>query len=206
MAEKEAGVPNQETNVFIAWSGDASKKVAALLSHFLQRIDTHIRPWFSSENLAPGTLWRWVLQNELAKPRVGVLCLTPDNLQSAWIHFEAGVLSKGVGESNVCPYLLNVSKSSFKGPLSDLQAAEADEAGTWSLVEMVSRETGSPAKEMILRENFASVWPELSKGLHGIKPTNPPPTPKPEETIGEILGSGCVRSSEVCHPHSTRTS
>ena len=43
------------------------------------------------------------LQFVLSPASYGIICLTPENLASPWIHFEVGALFKGSGESHVCP-------------------------------------------------------------------------------------------------------
>jgi hypothetical protein len=49
---------------------------------------------FVSEQLEKGIEWFTEIVKELEKARAGILCLPPENLQSSWLHFEAGALAK----------------------------------------------------------------------------------------------------------------
>ena len=50
-----------------------------------------------------------------------MICLTPENLTSTWIHFEAGSLAKVVDRSRVVPILFKVEPSDVQGPLTQFQ-------------------------------------------------------------------------------------
>ena len=82
-----------------------------------------IRPWVSSRNIGPGSRWNPSLASQLEGARVGILCLTQDALNSQWLIFEAGALSKTLGSDTlVCPYLFELHVSSISGPLTQFQA------------------------------------------------------------------------------------
>ena len=48
----------------------------------------------------------------------GIVCLTPHNLESPWILFESGALSKRVAHARVSPYLFGLKVADVTGPLS----------------------------------------------------------------------------------------
>ena len=89
--------------VFIGWSGAVSRQVAELLRDWLPKVIQVLEPWMSEQDIGKGARWSAEVAHNLQEARVGILCITPENLQSTWIHFEAGALSKVVGESLVCP-------------------------------------------------------------------------------------------------------
>jgi hypothetical protein len=43
------------------------------------------------------------LRKALKENRFGILCVTPENKDNRWIHFEAGSLWKGEEFTRVCP-------------------------------------------------------------------------------------------------------
>ena len=102
------------TSVFLAWSGEVSKKMAGLLKEYLPLFVRNIAI-FMSEDITKGKRWHSEIANALGSTKFGILCLTPENLTSEWIHFEAGALSKTIDDStHVCPLLLGVKKSELK--------------------------------------------------------------------------------------------
>ena len=97
--------------VFISWSGDSSQKVAETLREWIPSVIQAIDPWVSSQDIKPGNRWSDKIKKELDETSYGIICLTSDNLQSDWMHFEAGALAKSMKEdSKVCPYLFQVKK------------------------------------------------------------------------------------------------
>src|SRR4051794_21471800 len=79
-------------NVFLSFSGTASRAVAETLYKYLPRINQHIKPWMSSENLGKGSVWTSEIVGHIRECTVGIICVTPDNLTSPWLLFEAGAL------------------------------------------------------------------------------------------------------------------
>ena len=111
-----------KTSVFLAWSGAVSQKMAGLLKDYLPLFVRNITI-FMSEDITKGKRWHTEIANALGSTKFGILCLTPENLASEWIHFEAGALSKTIDEStHVCPLLLDVKKSELKEPLASFHA------------------------------------------------------------------------------------
>jgi hypothetical protein len=101
--------------VFLSWSGDRSKQIARALAEFLTDTIQIVRPFMSGHDLEAGARWPLHLMGELDKTDFGILCLTPENLGSSWIHFETGALSKRVEVSGVCP---------LKGVIGDYKKPE----------------------------------------------------------------------------------
>lgn len=82
------------------------------------------RPWISSRDIDAGSRWSSEIQAKLSQARYGIVCLTAENLDSKWIHFESGALSQQVGNrARVCPYLFPpVAIGNIEGPLSQFNA------------------------------------------------------------------------------------
>ena len=107
--------------VFISWSGDHSRKFAELLNSWIPKLLQNAEPFFTSKDIRSGQRWAPEIWEKLNESHFGIICLTPDNLKSEWVHFEAGALSKMVKESQVCPLLVNLKESQVKPPLSLFQ-------------------------------------------------------------------------------------
>jgi TIR domain-containing protein len=94
--------------VFISWSGNESQSVASSLRKFLKRICTAADPWMSHDDLEAGALWQYQLMKELQSTHFGIICINRTNLNSPWLHFEAGALAKTLDSSAVFPYLVGL--------------------------------------------------------------------------------------------------
>ena len=80
--------------IFISWSRNNSHNAAKALREWLPLLFQTIEPWLSSSDIMAGTRWANELAENLDKIDFGILCLTQDNVNSPWILFEAGALSK----------------------------------------------------------------------------------------------------------------
>jgi hypothetical protein len=136
------------------------------LKNWLPKVLPDVKPWVSSYNINAGELWTTAVGKQLASSNMGILCLTEENLQSPWLLFEAGALSKGVNEACVIPYCLGVS---VEGPLAQFQAADTSEEGTRKLIESINvRGKNIPQRQ--LSKKFEKCWPDLKKMLSSFEP------------------------------------
>src|SRR6201999_1403095 len=113
-----------------SWSGERSHLVALELKDWIERVIQSVEVWVSSEDIGKGKRWSPEIATELEHCKFGIVCLTPENLLSEWIHFEVGALAKTVAGSleqgRVTPFLLNVRPSEVSEPLQDFQATKAE--------------------------------------------------------------------------------
>jgi hypothetical protein len=96
--------------VFISWSGDRSKRVGDLLRKWIPGVLQAVKPYFSPDDVAKGSRWSGEIAKELEASRVGLLVLTPENVEAPWLMFEAGALAKNLDRSKVCPEPSRVSR------------------------------------------------------------------------------------------------
>jgi hypothetical protein len=75
----------------------------------------------SQHDLASGRRWSEQLSKELDQSNFGIVCLTPGNLQSPWILFEAGALTKHVEGRACCLLFRGLGPADVSGPLSQFQ-------------------------------------------------------------------------------------
>ena len=119
----------EKHNVFISWSGARSKAAAVALNDWLPTIIQRARPWMSEEDIQKGSRGLADVSGALHTMKIGLICLTPENLNEPWILFEAGALSK-TQDARVCTFLLGgLKKSSLKNPIAMFQATENGSGG-----------------------------------------------------------------------------
>ena len=147
--------------VFISWSGERSKIAATGLRNWLPDVIQAVTPWMSSVDINPGSRWSSDISEQLSETQVGIICLTPENLSSPWVLFEAGALAKALGETLVCPYLIGVEPTDLTGPLMQFQAIKANKESTWDLIKTIAKTQTDNFNQKGLRKVFNHLWPEL---------------------------------------------
>ncbi len=154
--------------VFISWSGERSKAIASALKMWFPYIFHDVELWLSDHDIHAGSRWHNDLDRELESTDYGIICLTPENLTAPWLLFEAGSLAKAVKVARVVPYRLELSSTDIEPPLGQFQGVDADERGTFKLLESINnvREVSLPLD--LLQRVFAKWWPDLHSQLNGI--------------------------------------
>lgn len=157
----------QEHNVFISWSGERSLVVASKLREWLPMVVQTARPWLSESDIDKGSRWLSELTKALSVSTVGISCLTAESLDSPWLLFEAGALSKTIETTRLCTYLLDGLKpEDIKQPLGMFQATRATKDETRKLVHTINVAiSATPVKEEHLDQVFDAMWPLLEKAI-----------------------------------------
>lgn len=176
--------------VFICWSGESSAPVATAFYKWLpvalQGIET-----FMSVGIEKGRRWSEVIANRLAESEYGIICLTPDNLESPWILFESGALSKNFPTSRVATYLIDgLSPSAIPQPLGGFQHTRAERDDTRELLAALN-ELLDPSRRVdreMLDHVFEPFWEKVRDALDGTKEAAElAPEPDEREMLIEIL-------------------
>jgi hypothetical protein len=174
--------------VFVSWSGERSKTIANALKQWLPDIFPKLRVWMSDHDILAGARWGSELGTELETSSFGIVCLTPENLKSHWLTFEAGALSKAIKGSRVVPYRFQLRASDVGPPLSQFQAVDAKEEGTLRLVLSINDAVGKPlADEEKAKRAFGHWWDDLEKMLAQIPHSVPREIRSDRELLEEIL-------------------
>jgi len=187
--------------VFISWSGERSKMVARALRQWFPRVFQSVEPWMSEKDIIGGSLWLNEIMEGLKGARFGVVCVTPENQDKPWIHFEAGAIAKAIDSQNyVCPYLIFMQGFELQhNPLTNFQYKQADKKGTQEFVESMNQVLDKPLPQDDLQETFELWWPRLYEKLSEM----PKPAAKQvekrsvENMVEEVLElvRGLVRST-----------
>lgn len=159
------------TNVFLSWSGPRSRKMAEVLHGFLRRVIQSARPFHSDKDIESGAFWDEVIRTHLKTVKFAIICCTPENISAPWLNYEAGALAEGL-DGCTAPLLLGARPEALKvSPLSRLQAREADEAGTLSVLRALNSKLPHPLDDDLLRESFGTHWKNFEEQLKAIPPT-----------------------------------
>jgi hypothetical protein len=156
--------------VFISWSGDRSMAIAEKLRDWLPTIVQSVEPFISTQDVPVGGRGLNVLASELQNCSFGILCLTQENKQEPWIHFEAGALSKVIEASRIVPLLLDLKISDLTGPLVQFQAIAIENRDrVFALIKALAEHSSPPIPESRLQRLFDSLWPELEETVSQLK-------------------------------------
>ena len=156
--------------IFISWSGEKSRKVANYLKTWIEQIIQVSEPWISVD-IDKGKKWNQEILSELELSKVGIICITRDNLDAPWILFEAGALSK-TKDSFVCTFLLDVNPTDLAGPLSIFQATKFNEDDIYKLLLTINNQVHKNGikglKPEILKDLFKTFYPKLEENIKRI--------------------------------------
>ncbi|WP_421247229.1 toll/interleukin-1 receptor domain-containing protein [Aeromonas jandaei] len=175
--------------IFLSWSGPRSYAIADALRNWLPKVIQSVRPWMSSEDISAGSRWLTEVSNKLDESRIGIICVTPENLSSPWLHFEAGALSKVLEQSRVCPLAFELTPGQISGPLSQFQSVTLDQAGVRKILFALNSELGERALQSTELDEIQSVWwPNLEAKIAAIpKSSEPIKTRDINDQLEELL-------------------
>jgi len=156
--------------VFICWSGERSQLVAEALRGWLPFVLQTVNPWMSVTDEEKGSRWESDISARLDETEVGIICLTPENLNSPWLLFEAGALSKKLSESRVCTYLLDLTPAEVRPPMGMFQHTVIARDETRKLLDAINNAQANPVVKAVLDASFDKFWPELDEKIKAIPP------------------------------------
>ena len=155
--------------VFISWSGSLSQKLGEAFRTWLPGAMQLVRPYFTPSDIEKGARWNPEILSELESANVGIFCMTPTNLNSSWMLFEAGALSKRVDKSRICPILFQIDHTSLPSPLSQFQTTNFNQEDIFKLMQTINSTLGdSRLAEKTLESVFEMWWPRLEQQVNKI--------------------------------------
>lgn len=178
-------------NVFISWSGDRSKHIALGLRDWLPAILQSAKPWMSEYDIDKGTRAVEEIGKALSDIKVGIVCLTPENMESRWILFEAGALSRTIDiKTRLCTYLLGgLEPKVILQPLGIFQATRSTKADTRQLIRTINVAINDePLAENVVDMLFDSLWPQLESVILSMPVKKAPVKRSLEDMMEEMLG------------------
>ncbi|MEU6936313.1 toll/interleukin-1 receptor domain-containing protein [Streptomyces rubiginosohelvolus] len=182
--------------IFISWSGDASKECAEALRDWLPLMKQTITPFVSSQDISKGERGLAKIASQLQECSFGIVCVTRENQAAPWINFEAGALSRELGESALIPFLLDMPIKDLSGPLSQFQATDStSKDDVWAMVKAINEKSEISVEQERLRKTFDAFWSEFSIGLERVRSARASMKSIPERDTPDILNElvGLVR-------------
>jgi hypothetical protein len=182
--------------VFISWSGERSRKLAAIVRGWLPIVVRKVRSWASDE-IECARRWQPVLSIRLAESHFGIGCVTPENATAPWLLFEAGALSKSVENDRFVPLLFGMASKDLPPPLSQFQALHVTKEHLLRLALSIS-EASSPsgAERDAVTHACEIAWPWVESQI-GMIPTTPVPVPAPHP-VSEVVDSVAIPAQLRC--------
>lgn len=113
---------------------------------------------FSPADIEKGARWSSEIARELEHSKVGIICITNQNLVAPWIMFEAGALAKSIEKSRVIPILFDVKPSELVGPLTQFQAANYNKEEILSILKTINTALGESSLEISVLESAFNKW------------------------------------------------
>lgn len=179
--------------VFLCWSGDRSYEVAKAFEEWLPKVIQVVDPFISS-GIPKGKRWGGAIADELEETKVGILCLTRENLNANWILFEAGALSK-TKDAYVCTFLLDLKATDIEEPLASFQHTASKREDIRQLMDTINKAVKESEEhslaEKLFNSTFDMYWTELEAKLKGIIAKSPEAVSPPrdmKDMVEEILG------------------
>ena len=184
--------------IFISWSGERSRRIAETLKKWIPCVLQFTEPYCSSKDIDKGARWSNEIAKELDSTNFGILCVTKENVDSPWLNFEAGALSKSLEDSLVCPLLIDLEQSdiSSNSPVSQFQMTKnlSREEIYQLLGSINSNSDGESIGDSVLSCTYNGLWSQFSNELEiakadtGDADTDKEPTETDvQSTIEEML-------------------
>lgn len=148
--------------IFISWSGELSQKIGEAIKDWLPAVLQSVKPYFTPSDIEKGSRWSADIAKELEQSKIGIFIFTKENLDSQWMLFEAGAISKSLDASKVCPILFGLDNSDFKGPLTQFQTSQFSKLDIRKLLRTINNNLGEQKLEdKVLDEVFEMWYPRL---------------------------------------------
>lgn len=197
--------------IFISWSGDYSKAIAAALDEWLPEIFDGVETFMSDQKIALGDRGLDEIKDSLDKSAYGIILVTKDNENAKWINFEAGALSRAIpdAKARVIPILVDFENTNdLVGPLTQFQGALMNRKGLLKMAQSIGE--GFGFTEDKVQRKFDKWWPDLEEALAKIEKPEPAEDSSSRRSmpdmLDEILGHiREMRREESAARHPSRT-
>ena len=142
---------------------------------WLPKVLQYTKPYLSSQDIEKGERFLPNINKALGDTDYGITFLNPKNIDSPWVNFEAGSLSKNVLDSKVSTVLYDINPTDITGPMHHFQAtAVENKEDVKALIRSINESCPDEfALDAIrLDEVFEVWWPMLEKKVGEYKPTD----------------------------------
>ena len=155
--------------VFISWSGELSKQLASAIRDWLPTTLQYVKPYFTPADIEKEQSGNLEISEELGASSICIIALTRESLDSKWIMFEAGAISKSANNPRLCTVLFGIEPTDVQGPLERFQATKFSKDDIHQLLKTINSNAGKEAlSEATLNLVFAKWWPDLEREVNEI--------------------------------------
>jgi hypothetical protein len=172
VARTQKALPNRrrssvaEFDIFVSWSRPGSRQAAEAFKEWLPEALPGAKPWMSKQDISKGRPWFASVSEQLSRSNACLVCVTPENVASPWLYFEAGAVAHAIPGAPICSYLIEVNPAELSGtPLGQYQATVFEKDDTWRLIRDLHHDLGAPHDEGLLKRAFDKSWPSLQRKL-----------------------------------------
>ena len=156
--------------VFLSWSGELSMRIAEVLRDWLPSTLQSVRPFFTPNDIEKGARWASEIASELRQSKLGIFVITKENIEKAWIMFEAGAISREMDTSKICVVLFGVDTTDLTGPLTQFQATRFDKSDFRKLLNNINESLGENSlKASVIDAVFEKWWPDLEEKIRSVQ-------------------------------------
>jgi TIR domain len=162
--------------VFISWSGEPSRQLAEAIREWLPNVLQYVKPYFTPADMEKGAKWDNEISKELGQSNFCIVALTRESLNSNWIMFEAGAISRSVEKPRICAVLFGIEPIDLEGPLAAFQATQFSKEDIYKLVKTINSNAGEAGiEDARLDRSFKIWWPQLEQSVNeAISKAGPP--------------------------------
>ncbi|MEN9565116.1 MAG: hypothetical protein RLZZ69_312, partial [Cyanobacteriota bacterium] len=150
-----------KVNLFLSWSGDSSRLIAEILKEWLFTVSSELDIFFTPDGIEAGRRWSSELAQKLQDCEIGIFVYTRQNLDSLWMAFEAGALSKSIETGRVIPLIFGEPELKLKQPLAQFQAKRFSEKGILETLEAVNNCLSNKKTKEEIKAFLGFTWSTL---------------------------------------------
>jgi hypothetical protein len=103
------------------------------------------------------------LSKHLEQSKFCIIALTRESLNSNWIMFEAGAISRSVEKALICTILFGIEATDLQGPLASFQFTKFTREEIYKLVQTINSKLEKPIIQNALDKTFEKMWPDLEQ-------------------------------------------
>ena len=173
--------------VFISWSGELSREIGLAFRNWLPDVLQFVQPYFTPTDIEKGQRWSTEIADQLESSKIGLFCLTADNLNAPWLIFEAGAISRSTATARVCTLLFGVETAQVTGPLVQFQATLFSKDEVLKFVTDINTNSPTPLPEPQLNRAFERLWPELELTITALLSRPTPALKPPHRSMSEMV-------------------
>jgi TIR domain len=191
-----------KVKLFLSWSGDSSKGIAEIFRNWLRAFSTELDIFFTPDGIEAGMRWNDELSLTLQECEIGIFVYTRQNLDSLWMAFEAGALSKRIKTGRVIPLIFGEPELKLKAPLSQFQAKRFSEKGVFETLEsinncLVDRKSKDELNNF-MKFTWGKICTDVEQELEKYKDSDLSPANDNSEILNNLYS--LIRTSPVYSP------